>query len=108
MIARPRIKLDNRMPARGVLVEVKTFVSHLMEPGGRKDAKGNPIPRKILNKFACVVAGREVFCADLQPAIAANPYLSFKFKAQETGSVILTWTDDDGTTIVGEDYITVT
>jgi sulfur-oxidizing protein SoxZ len=108
MVARPRIKLDNRTPARGGLVEVKAFVSHVMEPGERKDAKGDTIPRKILNKFSCVVAGREVFSADLRPAIAANPYLRFKFKARETGSVILTWTDDDGTTIVVEDYISVT
>lgn len=108
MIARPRIKLDNRTPAKGDLVEVKAFVSHLMEPGDRKDPNGNPIPRKILNKLSCVVAGREVFSADLQPAIAANPYFRFKFKARETGRVVLTWTDDDGSTIVGEDHVTVT
>ena len=42
-----------------------------------------------------------------QPAISANPYIQFKFKATESGPVVLTWIDDDGSTIVGEDSIKV-
>ena len=47
--------------------------------------------------------GKQVFAADFEPAISANPYIQFKFKAQESGPVVLTWTDDDGSKIVGED-----
>ena len=74
-----------------------------METGQRKDAAGKTIPRKILNKFTCTVNGKEVFAADFEPAISANPYIQFKFRAQESGPVVLTWTDDDGSKIVGED-----
>jgi sulfur-oxidizing protein SoxZ len=104
---KPRIKLDRKEVKAGDIVEVKALVSHIMETGQRKDAQGNVIPRKILNKFACTVAGKQVFAADFEPAISANPYIQFKFKATESGPVVLTWTDDDGSTIVGEETVKV-
>ena len=45
--------------------------------------------------------------ADFEPAISANPYIQFHFRAMESGPVVLTWTDDDGSKIVGEEKITV-
>jgi sulfur-oxidizing protein SoxZ len=107
MAVKPRIKLDKKEAKKGDLVEVKALVSHVMETGQRKDSAGNTIPRKILNKFTCTVNGKEVFSADFEPAVAANPYIQFKFKATESGPVVLTWTDDDGSKIVGEETITV-
>lgn len=104
---KPRIKLDKKTAKKGELVEVKALVSHVMESGQRKDSAGATIPRKILNKFVCTVNGKEVFAADFEPAISANPYIQFKFKAQESGPVVLTWIDDDGSKIVGEESITV-
>jgi sulfur-oxidizing protein SoxZ len=105
---KPRIKLDKKEAKKGDLVEVKALVSHIMETGLRKDADGNVIPRKILNKFICMVAGKQVFAADFETSISANPYIQFKFRAEESGSVVLTWVDDDGSTIVGQESITVT
>jgi sulfur-oxidizing protein SoxZ len=104
---RPRIRLDKKQAKKGDLVEVKALVSHVMESGQRKDASGKVIPRKIINKFVCTVNGKQVFAADFEPAISANPYIQFKFKAQESGKVVLTWIDDDGSKIVGEESITV-
>jgi sulfur-oxidizing protein SoxZ len=105
---KPRIKLDKKQARKGEIVEVKALVSHVMETGLRKDANGNPIPRKILNNFSCTVNGKQVFSADFETAISANPYIQFKFRAEESGPVVLTWTDDDGTRIVGQESITVT
>ena len=107
MTVKPRIKLDKTEARKGDLVEVKALVQHAMESGQRKDAQGNAIPRKILNKFTCTVNGKQVFSADFEQAIAANPYIQFKFKAEESGPVVLTWVDDDGSKIVAEDKITV-
>jgi sulfur-oxidizing protein SoxZ len=102
------MKLDKKQAKKGELVEVKALVSHVMETGQRRDSAGKIVPRKILNKFVCTVNGKEVFSADFEPAISANPYIQFKFKAQESGPVVLTWIDDDGSKIVGEDRIAVT
>ncbi len=107
MSVKPRIKLDKKEAKKGELVEVKALVAHIMETGQRKDSQGQVIPRKILNKFTCTVNGKEVFSADFEPAIAANPYIQFKFRAQESGPVVLTWVDDDGSKIVGEETIKV-
>ena len=107
MSVKPRIKLDKKEAKKGDFVEVKALVSHVMETGLRKDRDGKAIPRKILNKFTCTVNGKEVFAAEFEPSISANPYIQFKFKAMESGPVVLTWLDDDGTKIVGEDSIKV-
>ena len=107
MADKPRIKLDKKEAKKGELVEVKALVAHIMETGQRKDSQGQVIPRKILNKFTCTVNGKEVFSADFESAIAANPYIQFKFRAQESGPVVLTWVDDDGSKIVGEETIKV-
>jgi sulfur-oxidizing protein SoxZ len=107
MAVKPRIKLDKKEAKKGDIIEVKALVSHIMETGNRKGSDGKVVPRKILNKFSCTVNGKEVFAADFEPAVSANPYIQFKFKAQESGPVVLTWTDDDGSKIVGEETITV-
>ena len=104
---KPRIKLDKKEAKKGDLVEVKALISHIMETGQRKDNAGNTVPRKIINKFTCTVNGKEVFAADFEPAISANPYIQFKFKAMESGPVVLTWVDDDGSKIIGEESIKV-
>ncbi|HYD67788.1 thiosulfate oxidation carrier complex protein SoxZ [Azospirillum sp.] len=96
MSIKPRIKLPAEAK-KGDVVEIKTMVQHPMESGQRKDASGNPIPRKIINKFACTFNGKPVFETKLQPAIAANPYLAFFAKVEESGTFEFTWTDDDGT-----------
>ena len=70
MAAEVKIKLDKTEAKKGDLIEVKALVYHPMETGLRKDKNRNPIPRKLLNKFICTVAGKEVFSADFDAAIA--------------------------------------
>ena len=92
---------------RGEIIEIKALIQHEMETGFRVGTNGNMIPRDIITDFICRYNGEEIFRADLYPAISANPYIQFKFRAQESGPVVLTWTDDDGSKIVGEESITV-
>ena len=106
--ARPRVRLDKKEAKKGELIEVKSLISHVMESGQRRDSSGNVIPRKIINKFTAEVNGKLVFSADIEPAVSANPYLQFKFRAEESGIIRFTWTDDDGTKITAEEKITVT
>jgi sulfur-oxidizing protein SoxZ len=93
---KPRIRIPPSAK-KGELIEIKTLVQHPMESGQRKDERGNLVPRKILNRFTCKFNGRTVLDARLEPAIAANPYLAFPFRASESGSFEFTWIDDDGT-----------
>ena len=104
---KPRIRLDKKDVKKGDVVEVKTLVSHVMESGQRRDSAGNVIPRKIINKFTVDLNGKPIFAADIEPAVSANPYMQFKFRAQESGTLTFTWIDDDGTKITAQEKITV-
>lgn len=92
---KPRVKVP-KSAAEGEIIEIKTLINHAMESGQRKDKKGNPIPRQIINKFTCAFNGKEVFSADWHPAISANPYMAFHMRATESGTLAFTWVDDDG------------
>lgn len=106
MADKPRLKVPKEAK-RGEVIEIKTLLSHVMETGQRKDAAGNIIPRKIINKFTAEFNGKPVFSADLEPAIAANPYLQFTAKVDESGTFKFSWTDDDGTVTTAEEAIAV-
>ena len=101
------VEVDLEGPKAGEVLEVKTLISHPMENGLRKDATGKTIPIDIIKSLVATYNGKEVFSADFEPAIAANPYIQCKFSAQETGPVVFTWVDDDGSKIVGEETIKV-
>jgi sulfur-oxidizing protein SoxZ len=81
---------------RGQLVEIKALISHPMETGYRRTDSGELIPRDIIHTFVCTYNGEEVFRAELHPAIAANPFLSFFTVATESGVIALSWVDDQG------------
>ena len=99
-----------RVPAQAKkdeLIEVKTLISHEMESGQRKDAQGATIARKIINKFEAKFNGKTVFSAEWHPAISANPYQAFFYKAVESGEFQFTWTDDDGSVYESRNKLTV-
>ena len=106
MADRPRLKLPGQAK-KGEVIEIKTLMPHIMESGQRKDKNGKKIPRKIINKFTCEFNGKPVFTANLEPAIAANPYLQFFARVEESGTFKFSWTDDDGTVTTAEQKITV-
>jgi len=107
MAEKPRIKLPSSAK-KGEVIEIKTLIAHPMETGLRKDADGKVIPRKIINKFTCEFNGKPVFSADIEPAVAANPYMQFTAKVEESGTFRFTWVDDDGTVTTADQAITVT
>jgi sulfur-oxidizing protein SoxZ len=67
-----------------------------METGQRKDASGKTVPRQILNAFSAKFAGKDIFSAELQPGISANPYISFFMKVPGPGEFEFTWVEDGG------------
>lgn len=106
MAEKPRLKLPKEAK-KGEVIQIKTLLSHIMESGQRKDKDGKPIPRKIINTFTCEFNGKPVFSANLEPAIAANPYIQFNAQVNESGTFKFTWKDDDGTVTTAEEKITV-
>jgi sulfur-oxidizing protein SoxZ len=81
---------------RGDVIEIKTLMSHIMETGFRHTAAGEAIPRNIITSFNCRYNGVEIFRAELFPAIAANPFITFFTTATESGTFEFQWTGDRG------------
>ncbi len=83
---------------RGQVLEIRATVAHAMETGHRVDAEGRTVPRDIVRRFECRWDGELVFAADLFQALAANPMLAFTTVATASGTLVFTWTGDNGFT----------
>jgi sulfur-oxidizing protein SoxZ len=81
---------------RGEIIEIRTLAGHPMETGFRRTQLGEIIPRDIIRQFVCIYNGVEVFRAELHPAMAANPLITFTTVAAESGSLEFRWTGDNG------------
>lgn len=82
--------------ARGEVIAVRTLVQHPMETGHRVDAEGRRLARRIVRRVEAHLDGERVFAAELQPAIAANPYLVFPLRAERSGELVVSWSGDGG------------
>ena len=80
----------------GEVIEIRTLAGHDMETGFRRTQTGELVPRDIITRFACSYNGVEVFRADLHPAIAANPLVTFTTIATDSGTLEFRWTGDNG------------
>lgn len=80
---------------RGDVFTVKTMAEHEMETGVRMD----PVTKVIYSRFIiafveCRYNGKLVFSADWFSGVSANPFLAFKLRAEESGTIEIKWIDD--------------
>jgi len=81
----------------GDSTEVRVLMSHEMETGQRRDAQGKVIPAWFIQNVVVAHNGKPVLNAQWGPAIAKNPFLSFKFKGGAKGDKVeITWVDNRG------------
>ena len=84
-----------RANASGDSTEVKVLMNHEMETGQRKDAQGQTIPAWFIQSVKVMHDDKIVLAAQWGPAVAKNPFLSFKFKGGAKGERIrITWIDN--------------
>jgi sulfur-oxidizing protein SoxZ len=81
---------------RGEIIAIKTLMQHKMETGFRYSTVGERIPRDIITSFVATYNGEEIFSAELFPAIAANPFITFHTVATDSGVIQLKWRGDNG------------
>ena len=90
------MRIRANVDASGV-TEVKVLMNHEMETGQRKDAQGKVVPAWFIQNVTAVHNGKTVLAAQWGPAIAKNPFLSFKFKGGAKGDKVqVTWVDNKG------------
>ena len=92
-----------RATMAGDKVDVKILMAHEMETGQRKDSKGATIPAWFIQTVTATHNGKTVLSAEWGPAVAKNPFLSFKFAGGKPGDkVVVTWVDNRGETRTDE------
>lgn len=99
-----------RVPATatpGEVIQIKAMLPHRMETGRRRDDRGGLIPRNVVHSFTCTYNGVEVFRADMNPGISANPFFAFHTVATESGTLTFTWIDEHGDTVTADAQIEV-
>ena len=92
---RPRVKLPKSVTA-GVPFTIKTRITHPMHTGLRHDGDGNPVPRRIINRFSVRYNGEVAISVDLEPAVSADPYIQFEMKVPGSGELEFEWIEDGG------------
>jgi sulfur-oxidizing protein SoxZ len=97
---------------RGEIIEIRTLIAHPMETGYRPGADGAILPRNLIRHLSCrYFDGRddvEVFSAELFPAVAANPFISFCTVATASGTLRFSWSGDNGFSQTESVTLTVT
>jgi sulfur-oxidizing protein SoxZ len=96
-----------RQAGRGEIIQIKTLISHVMEPGFRASHDGRLLPRDIITLMTCTYNGEEIFRADFSPAVAANPFVTFYTTATESGTLDFKWIGDNGFSATASATITV-
>jgi sulfur-oxidizing protein SoxZ len=87
----------------GDSTEVKVLMSHEMETGQRKDAQGNTIPAWFIQSVKVTHGDAVVLAAQWGPAVAKNPFMSFRFKGGAKGEKVrITWVDNHNDTRTDE------
>jgi sulfur-oxidizing protein SoxZ len=81
---------------RGEVFQVHATIGHPMETGYRPGADGKTLPRNIITRFKCLYNNALVFDAEMFPATAANPYVSFHLIGTESGTLRFSWEGDQG------------
>ncbi len=89
-------------------VDVRLLMSHEMETGQRRDAKGAIVPAWFIQNVVVTHGGRTVLSAQWGTSIAKNPYLNFRFSGAKAGEkLVATWFDNRGDKRTDETTITM-
>jgi sulfur-oxidizing protein SoxZ len=94
---KPRTLIDMPAEARtGEWIRIRATIGHPMETGYRRGPDGALLGRNVIREFVCSLGEQLVLRAELFPAISANPYLSFQYRAERSGELIFRWRGDEG------------
>ena len=107
-----RSKRRLKVPAsarKGETFVIKTLAEHPMETGRRKHSEtGKLVARSLIERLECRYNGQLVFFSEWFTGVSPNPYLTFKVKAKESGTIEITWIDSQGVTSTRSSEILVT
>jgi sulfur-oxidizing protein SoxZ len=94
------VLIPNRIE-RGQIIPIQVKIQHPMYNGWAISSSAHAVeaialPRKMLKNFHCFLNDTQVFASTFFEGMAANPYLSFKIRANSSGELRLRWEAEDG------------
>ncbi len=85
---------------------VRMRMSHVMEPGTRRDSSGALIPAHYIQEVQATHNGKVVLRSLFSGSVSENPFLVFKFKGAAKGDKLaVKWVDTHGATRTDETTI---
>ena len=84
----------------GEVIEITPMGAHPMETGYRTGDDGRIVPRHIVRELQYEFDGQTVFRMTFFPALTANPWVAFPLRAERSGLLTFTWTDDQGRVVI--------
>ncbi|WP_123102314.1 thiosulfate oxidation carrier complex protein SoxZ [Acidithiobacillus sulfuriphilus] len=99
-----------RMPStakKGELVEIRSLIMHPMLTGLTKDKSGKLIPAHFIQTVTATFNGKPLLDIDWSTAVSANPFLAFKMRAEDNGTLKVVWKDNQNGDWSAESKLTV-
>jgi sulfur-oxidizing protein SoxZ len=92
-----RVIIDMPATAKaGEVISIRAMIGHDMETGYRRGSDGNMLGRNLLRRFTCTAGEQVIFSAQFHAAMAANPFVNFRYQAQQSVSLQFEWNGDQG------------
>ncbi|WCE93334.1 thiosulfate oxidation carrier complex protein SoxZ [Acidithiobacillus ferriphilus] len=94
-IGNPMIRMASNAK-KGEIIEVRSLIMHPMSTGLMKDKAGKIIPAHIIQTVNITFNDKPLLDVDWSTAVSANPYLAFKLRAEDSGTLKMVWKDNKG------------
>ena len=82
--------------SKGEIIEIRSLVRSPMTTGFQKNKQGQIIPAHFIQTVTVTFNGTLVSHFDFGTAISKDPYLAFRMKAEESGTLKMVWQDNKG------------
>ncbi len=93
---------------KGEIVEIRSLIMNPMTTGLQKDKKtGKLIPAHFIQTVTITFNDKPLLDVDWSTAVSANPYLAFKMRAEESGTLKMIWKDNTNGSWSADSKITV-
>lgn len=91
------VKIKIKLKLREETTEVRTLITHPMDTGRMKNAKGEIIPAHFIQEIKVEHNERVVASCLLGSPVSKNPFLKLRFKGGERGDIVrISWVDNRG------------
>src|SRR4249919_2837788 len=86
-----------RATLKGDVADIRVLISHPMETGQRKDAKGEIVPLHFIQSVVVTHNGNTVYSGQWSQAVSRNPVFAVRVRgARACDKVSVTWVDNRG------------